>query len=678
MGRGKRSKEEMSFNLYERINKPYSMGNYLQGLDDIVGLDDLIEQLRSFIVSAKTPERLTCVGAKPYRKLLIEGASGSGKSLLAIALANECGEGIPVLYLSLLKATEKSDDDLCQQIRALIEQVNRYFPCIVYLDDMDTLSSNTRSELDEEGISEATKLIMELIRNTDAEYGGGFLIATATDLNRIPYSIIKACAFDLVKNISFPDYEDRLEIIKIHARGKTLATDVILEDISARTPGLTGKSIAWLFDEAARATALKGSLEIDKDTIYETLTLLRIKNVELGINSDVLSAGVDKWNQWRLQNPKALPSFECCDLSEADLQGINLSGMNLRKARMSRANLNGADLSDSDLYEADFQCAKLRDANLTRSQALNTNFYSAELTGACIQDWNINSSTNLHSVECDFIFLQNHQKERRPYSRNFSEDEFTRLFEKVIETIDLVFINGIDWQAFAFSYKQLQVRYGEKELSVQAIEQKADGTFVIRLSISPDFNKAEIEEYALLIYENAVKEIESRYSAQMSARNDQIAILKEHNDTLEKIMLALAGKSTYNVVEVTAQSESKSMSDSSKTKYDLSNSNVGGIIDTAQSGSNPVIHQSILQSNESKSLAEAAAEIQKLLVQLDRLNPSATIDEKIAYLSNETSFGFKSRVVRSIQAGGEAAIEEFLDNPYINIAKATIKAWMSA
>ncbi|HAZ49398.1 MAG TPA: hypothetical protein DDW76_06935 [Cyanobacteria bacterium UBA11369] len=79
---------------------------------------------------------------------------------------------------------------------------------------------------------------------------------------------------------------------------------------------------------------------------------------------------------------------------------------------------------------------------------------------------------------------------------------------------------------------------------------------------------------------------------------------------------------------------------------------------------------------QKKSLAEAAAEIQQLLKQLEKTNPNATELEKIDYVNDETTPSFKRRVVGALQAGGEAAIEEFLDNPYVNVGKAIVKGWI--
>lgn len=80
--------------------------------------------------------------------------------------------------------------------------------------------------------------------------------------------------------------------------------------------------------------------------------------------------------------------------------------------------------------------------------------------------------------------------------------------------------------------------------------------------------------------------------------------------------------------------------------------------------------------NSKQTLAEAAAEIQLLLKQLEKDNPVATEGEKIAYVNNNTPSKLRDRVIGALQAGSEAAIEEFLDNPYVNLGKAIVKGWL--
>ncbi len=97
----------------------------------------------------------------------------------------------------------------------------------------------------------------------------------------------------------------------------------------------------------------------------------------------------------------------------------------------------------------------MTEANLTRVQALLTDFTSASFIGTCLEYWNINSSTKLDDVICDYIYRRQGQQERRPCNGNFAPGEFTKLFQKSLETVDIIFRNGIDWDAFAYSFKKL-------------------------------------------------------------------------------------------------------------------------------------------------------------------------------------------------------------------------------
>ena len=86
--------------------------------------------------------------------------------------------------------------------------------------------------------------------------------------------------------------------------------------------------------------------------------------------------------------------------------------------------------------------------------------------------------------------------------------------------------------------------------------------------------------------------------------------------------------------------------------------------------------QHVHLTEQKKTLAEAAEEIQKLLKQLEVRNPNANESEKVAHINNEVTPNFKRRVISALQAGSETAIEEFLDNPYANVGKAVLKGWL--
>jgi uncharacterized protein YjbI with pentapeptide repeats len=226
------------------------------------------------------------------------------------------------------------------------------------------------------------------------------------------------------------------------------------------------------------------------------------------------------------------------DIEEADSYGFNLSGDNLIgallcnailiNANLSHADLSGLDLSSSILAEANLHGTNFTGTNLTKSdlikaQALGTNFTTAKFTGACIQDWNTNSATNLTDVICDYIYLRQGQKERRPSSGNFAPGEFAKLFQKSLETVDLIFRNGIDWNAFAYSFKKVEVENQSAYPIVTTIELKDDGIVLVKVAVAPDADKVKIHSEFIQGYEFAAKALEAQYQARLEDKDTLIS-----------------------------------------------------------------------------------------------------------------------------------------------------------
>jgi len=374
-------------------------------------------------------------------------------------------------------------------------------------------------------------------------------------------------------------------------------------------------------------------------------------------------------------------NLQQADLKQADLRGAELEGTNLNKAylrgiNLRTANLRGADLQNTNLIEADLNSAILEEADLKgallmRAQALDSNFEWANLTAACLQDWNTNSATNFSGVTCDYVYLRHQQQQRRPISGNFAPGEFTKLFQKAQETVDLIFRNGIDWQAFVTSFQKLQYSCGSSELFIQAIENKNDGAFVIRIGTPPDINKAVVEQNLKQGYELALKAMDEKYQYQLRAKDEQIAIYRQQSTNLNEMAKLMAGRPIN--VEAIAVAENNSNSDKSKVNMTFQGA-VGNAAGNVENSRIQAIQHNYAPEQR-QTLAEAAQEIQELLKQLEVNNPTATEAEQKAFVTAAIAPTRRARVLTALQAGGKEALKEFLDNPYLNVVIAIIEGW---
>ena len=214
--------------------------------------------------------------------------------------------------------------------------------------------------------------------------------------------------------------------------------------------------------------------------------------------------GVDARNTFFAQASCIEANFTGAMFGDAKLQESNLKGAIFRSAGLLNTNFSSSNLTEADFQEANLTIAILNDTNLTNSILTNAdlsgvgawgaNFTNADFTGACINGWRIDNTTKFDGVKCTHIYMKSNQEERVPYNANefFKPRDFQKLIQKAQNTVDLIFTNGIDWQAFLKAFLKLKSETGD-ELSIYSIEDKWDGYFVVRVNVPPDADKKEIE-----------------------------------------------------------------------------------------------------------------------------------------------------------------------------------------
>lgn len=177
------------------------------------------------------------------------------------------------------------------------------------------------------------------------------------------------------------------------------------------------------------------------------------------------------------------------------------SDLSFLDADFSRVDFRETDFQGVNLNRCNFQGANLINSNLAEVKVLDADFNKANMSGACIEGWAVDNKTSFENVKCSHVYLQQNNQERRPsdYRRNFSSGEFAALVQKSLETIDLVFIDGIDWKAFFVSFQELRQKYNDDDLNIQAIERK-DEAFLVRIVSNGRTDKAKIEATEKKLY----------------------------------------------------------------------------------------------------------------------------------------------------------------------------------
>jgi uncharacterized protein YjbI with pentapeptide repeats len=232
--------------------------------------------------------------------------------------------------------------------------------------------------------------------------------------------------------------------------------------------------------------------------------------------------------------------FRGADLSEANLIGADLRRSDFSQTYLSRANLTRANLDGADLSGAD-----LRGVIFTRVQAIGTNFEGAILTGACLENWQIDRQTHLNHVTCDYLYLKEDYTERRPKNPNktFSFGEFIFLVQQTRETINLGFAEGIDWRAFLLTLEQLHAEFNDSGvISVQTLGHENDGVLVVRLGIPIEADRAAIAQFFEQQYVQILKQLEHQDRTLFQLEDPEIRRYRQQNANLMDMIHRLAAR----------------------------------------------------------------------------------------------------------------------------------------
>lgn len=243
--------------------------------NDVAGIDEAKFELQEIVDFLKNPEKFTALGARIPRGVLLVGAPGTGKTLLAKAVAGEAG--VPFFSISGSDFVEMFVGVGASRVRDLFDQAKKHAPCIVFVDEIDAVGRQRGAGLGG-GHDEREQTLNQLLVEMDGFEGTtGIIVVAATNRPDILDSaLLRPGRFDRQVVIDPPDVLGREKILQVHAKGKPISKDVDLKILAKRTSGFTGADLSNLLNEAALQAARQDKLEICMDDVEMAIDKVRM------------------------------------------------------------------------------------------------------------------------------------------------------------------------------------------------------------------------------------------------------------------------------------------------------------------------------------------------------------------------------------------------------------------
>lgn len=235
---------------------------------DVAGADEEKEELAELVEFLKNPAKYNDLGARIPKGVLLIGPPGTGKTLLARAVAGEAG--VPFFSISGSDFVEMFVGVGASRVRDLFDQAKKNSPCIVFIDEIDAVGRQRGAGLGG-GHDEREQTLNQLLVEMDG-FGaneGVIMIAATNRPDVLDPALMRPGRFDRQVMVGYPDIKGREDILKVHAKGKPLAPDVVLNTVAKSTAGFTGADLENLLNEAALLAARKNLKAITMEEIEE-------------------------------------------------------------------------------------------------------------------------------------------------------------------------------------------------------------------------------------------------------------------------------------------------------------------------------------------------------------------------------------------------------------------------
>ena len=235
---------------------------------DVAGLTEEKEEVKELIDFLKNPKKFQAMGARIPKGVLLVGPPGTGKTLLARAVAGEAK--VPFYYISGSDFVELFVGIGASRVRDMFKQAKMNAPCLIFIDEIDAVGRQRGTGLGG-GHDEREQTLNQLLTEMDGfgPHEGIIVIAATNRPDVLDPALLRPGRFDHQVTVGLPDKNARLEILKVHAKNKTLDKNITLEYLAKRTPGFSGADLENLLNEAALLTVRRGKKAITMSEIDE-------------------------------------------------------------------------------------------------------------------------------------------------------------------------------------------------------------------------------------------------------------------------------------------------------------------------------------------------------------------------------------------------------------------------
>jgi cell division protease FtsH len=251
--------------------------------DDVAGIDEVEAEINEIVDFLKDPEKYRRLGARAPKGVLLAGAPGTGKTLLARATAGEAK--VPFFSASASEFIEMIVGVGASRVRELFAEARKVAPAIIFIDEIDTIGRTRAGARSIGGHDEREQTLNQILTEMDGFSGheGVVVLAATNRPDVLDPALLRPGRFDRQIMVHPPDHKGRAEILKVHTRKVPLAPDVDLDQLAASTPGMTGADLANLVNEAALLAARRREDAVSQHDLTDAL-----EKVQLGTARNVV------------------------------------------------------------------------------------------------------------------------------------------------------------------------------------------------------------------------------------------------------------------------------------------------------------------------------------------------------------------------------------------------------